>query len=168
MNHNEDRDDWRGRLDCSNKYLQTLGTNFSEIEQRLTHAAKLASDDLNKIEMKENHINVLFRDPINEYKKANSRLKLLEASKEAHVKKSEELSKALKEMTANVAAVKKKIDLKGSSITDSSPLVEIRAALQRLKTENKEFDLRIGILVSYNDSSCTLYDENTDTCIYFV
>ena len=148
MNHNEDQDNWRGRLDCSNKYSQNLATKFSEIEQRMTHAAKLATDELNEIDMKENHINELFRDQIQECEKANSRLKSLEASKEVHIKKSEELSKTLKEMTTNVAAVKKKIDRKGSSITDTTPLVEIRGALQRLRTENKEFDVRIGILVS--------------------
>lgn len=31
-------------------------------------------------------------------------------------------------------------------MTDTAPLVEIRAALQRLKSENKELDIRIGVL----------------------
>ena len=33
-------------------------------------------------------------------------------------------------------------------MTDATPLVETRAAIQRLKKENKELDLHIGILVS--------------------
>ena len=32
-------------------------------------------------------------------------------------------------------------------MTDATPLVETRAAIQRLKKENKELDLHIGILV---------------------
>ena len=44
--------------------------------------------------------------------------------------------------------MKKKMDDKASSVTDSSALVEIRTAVERLRNENKELDIRIGILVS--------------------
>ena len=43
--------------------------------------------------------------------------------------------------------MKKKVDDKASSVTDSSKLVEIRTATERLRKENKELDIRIGILV---------------------
>ena len=43
--------------------------------------------------------------------------------------------------------MKKKVDDKASSVTDSSKLVEIRTAIERLRSENKELDIRIGILV---------------------
>ena len=38
------------------------------------------------------------------------------------------------------------MESKSSSVTDATPLVEIRAAIQRLKKENKEMDIRIGVL----------------------
>ena len=44
--------------------------------------------------------------------------------------------------------MKKKVDDRASSVTDSSALVEIRKAKERLRNENKELDIRIGILVS--------------------
>ena len=42
--------------------------------------------------------------------------------------------------------MKKKIESKSSSVTDATPLVDIRAAIQRLKKENKEMDINIGVL----------------------
>ena len=38
------------------------------------------------------------------------------------------------------------MESKSSSVTDATPLVDIRAAIQRLKKENKEMDIRIGVL----------------------
>jgi estrogen-related receptor beta like 1 len=42
--------------------------------------------------------------------------------------------------------VKKKMDEKASSMTDATPLVEIRAAIQRLKKENNVMNIQIGVL----------------------
>jgi len=38
------------------------------------------------------------------------------------------------------------MESKSSSVTDATPLVDIRAAIQRLRNENKEMDIRIGVL----------------------
>ena len=38
------------------------------------------------------------------------------------------------------------MESKSSSVTDATPLVDIRAAIHRLKNENKEMDIRIGVL----------------------
>ena len=42
--------------------------------------------------------------------------------------------------------MKKKMESKSSIVTDATPLVDIRAAIQRLRKENKEMDIRIGVL----------------------
>jgi hypothetical protein len=38
------------------------------------------------------------------------------------------------------------MDSKGSKMTDTTPLVQIKAALQTLKSEIKNFELRIGVV----------------------
>jgi estrogen-related receptor beta like 1 len=42
--------------------------------------------------------------------------------------------------------LKKKVDGEASSVSDTSPLVEIRAAIQHLRKENKELDVLLGVL----------------------
>lgn len=72
----------------------------------------------------------------------------LEKSIDIHTSKTKALSEKLNTLSANVDTVKREIDKKGSSITDTSLVVEIRTALQLLREENKELDVRIGVLVS--------------------
>ena len=42
--------------------------------------------------------------------------------------------------------IKKKIKDKGKSMTDVSPLVDIRAAIATLREENQGLDIRLGLL----------------------
>jgi hypothetical protein len=44
--------------------------------------------------------------------------------------------------------MKKNLDGEASSVSDATPLAEIRAAIQRLRKENKELDVYLGVLVS--------------------
>ena len=57
------------------------------------------------------------------------------------------LSESMENLSEELEKVKKKMDEKGMSMTNTAPLVEIRVALQRLKSENKELDVQIGVLV---------------------
>lgn len=122
------------------------------MQQKLNQLATSISEDLHVIDHKEIEINDQFRVQIEEYGKAKARLKSLEETKEVQTKKSEELSKTLHELTEKLASVRAKVDKKGNGITDTTPLVEIRTALQRIRAENKELDIRIGILVSSDTS----------------
>jgi hypothetical protein len=41
-----------------------------------------------------------------------------------------------------------------NNVTDANPVVEIRAAIQRLRKENRELDIYIGMLVSVMVATC--------------
>lgn len=45
-----------------------------------------------------------------------------------------------------LSEVKSSMENRGSTMTDTSPLVKIKAALQALRTETHNFELRIGIV----------------------
>ena len=72
----------------------------------------------------------------------------LEKSFDTHTTKTTVLSEKLIRIEAEVDTVKQEVDKKGSSMTDTSPVVEIRTALQLLREENKELEVRLGVLVS--------------------
>jgi hypothetical protein len=59
--------------------------------------------------------------------------------------------------------MKKKLDGEASSVSDATPLTEIRAAIQRLRKENKELDVYLGMLVSKSIGS----SENTHPLLSF-
>jgi estrogen-related receptor beta like 1 len=55
--------------------------------------------------------------------------------------------------------LKESIDSKDSGINDTSPLVKIKAALQQIKAEIQEFDMRIGV-VSHSLLTAKVSDTN--------
>lgn len=80
--------------------------------------------------------------------KAKDKLKQLEVAHDEHTHNSILLSDDLKSITEELDRRKKQIDSMVNSVTDANPLVEIRAAIQRLRKENRELDIHIGMLVS--------------------
>lgn len=114
----------------------------------MEYISNLISGDLDTVSKHEEQINELFQDQIAKYNNTKAKVKSLEESKNNHTKKAEELTERLNEVTEELTLIKKKIDEKGASLTDNAPLVEIRTALQKLRAENKELDVRIGVLVS--------------------
>ena len=56
------------------------------------------------------------------------------------------LQNDLADISDQLAEIKGTMDSRGSSMTDTSPLVKIKAALQDIKTEINDFELRIGVV----------------------
>ena len=52
----------------------------------------------------------------------------------------------LAQIMDDIEAVKMEMEERGSSMTDGSPLVNIRRALARVKSEITSMDVRIGVL----------------------
>ncbi|KAL3787651.1 hypothetical protein HJC23_011799 [Cyclotella cryptica] len=157
VHHTQNEDDWRCRLDQNISDLRSLGDQFSKMEHQISQIGKLILDDLQQIDSKEVQLHQKFNCEVNEYEVAKTRLMSLEKSIDTHTSKTAILSEKLGKLSADVDAVKKEIDKKGSSITDTSPVVEIRAALQLLKEENKELDVRLGIL-DYEVTKAMMHD----------
>ncbi|KAL7546294.1 hypothetical protein ACHAWF_015987, partial [Thalassiosira exigua] len=103
-------------------------------------------DELRQITSKESELGEVFGQKVEEWKEAQTHLKKLEEAHEAHSENTNNLSDDLECISEELSQVKMKMDKKASSTTDATPLVEIRAAIQRLKKENKEMDVRLGIL----------------------
>jgi len=64
-----------------------------------------------------------------------------------------ELNKVVKEMGDNYKEIVEKLEYftskaneHGNNVTDSSPLMKIKASIQKLRVEIKSMDLRIGVL----------------------
>ncbi|KAL7521212.1 hypothetical protein ACHAWX_005905 [Stephanocyclus meneghinianus] len=116
------------------------------MEHQISQIGKVILDDLQQIESKESQLNQIFNSEVNAYEVAKTRHVSLEKSFDIHTSKTKALSEKLNTLSANVDTVKREIDKKGSSITDTSLVVEIRTALQLLREENKELDVRTGVL----------------------
>ena len=63
-----------------------------------------------------------------------------------HTESTAALSEDLVVISEELDEAKKRMNEKAGSMTDAKPLVDIRAAIQRLRSENKQLDVKIGIL----------------------
>ena len=57
-----------------------------------------------------------------------------------------ERSRVLAQITDNIESIKSEMEERGSSMTDGSPLVNIRKSLSRVRQEILGMDVRIGVL----------------------
>lgn len=71
------------------------------------------------------------------------------SKQEEHGKSSElisKLQKTLTDVTEQLATIKARMDERGSAMTDTSPVVNIKTALQKLKKETRDMEVRIGVV----------------------
>mmetsp|Transcript_14330 Transcript_14330/g.32020 ORF Transcript_14330/g.32020 Transcript_14330/m.32020 type:complete len:136 (+) Transcript_14330:629-1036(+) len=125
-----------------------VSNQSTPIEDQLQQVAKDVSAVQDRIVGKENLLNSKYRDTIKGYKEATDRLVLLEAKLSDVSSSVESQTQDLAQITAALNSTKKTIKEKGKSMTDMSPLVEIKTILQSVNAEIKDFDTRIGVMVS--------------------
>lgn len=102
-----------------------------------------------------------------EHQQTKAKIAELEESQLRHVQNSKTLNEQLEQLSLQLTDIKKKIKDKGKSMTDVSPLVEIRAAIMRLKEENKSLDIKLGLLyhelTKLRAEEVNLEEENDET-----
>jgi estrogen-related receptor beta like 1 len=127
-------------------HLQVIKAELSVLKPQIRHASDTISAEYDLQEKQTKKFNERFRHQIAEYHQVKAKIRELEESMHHHDQKTNTLNDHLEELSIELADLKKKIHDKGKSMTDTAPLVEMRKAIQRLKDENREFDITIGVL----------------------
>ncbi|XP_023321011.1 intraflagellar transport protein 57 homolog [Eurytemora carolleeae] len=141
-----DARDWRSHLEQMHEYRQ--GIQDSLVTTR-THLDRLQSDiskTLEKISSREKYLNSQLEGPLGEYKQLSQ---MLAQTREQYKQVSggvTERSRLLSQLTDDLDAVKSEMEERGSSMTDGSPLVNIRKSLSRVRSEIVLMDVRIGVV----------------------
>jgi intraflagellar transport protein 57 len=95
---------------------------------------------------KERYLNNQFTALAHEFKEVKSNLEELEKNSGGTNESIVKLTNELSEVTERLEELKESFESKDSGMNDTSPLVRIKSALQQIKAEVHEFDLRIGVL----------------------
>jgi len=72
-----------------------------------------------------------------------------------------ELSNNLSQVTDELNSTKGRMDERGTSMTDTSPLIKIKSALSRLKEERKRMDIRLGVVTHTLVAKKLKHDQHT-------
>ncbi|KAL7750423.1 hypothetical protein RI367_004197 [Sorochytrium milnesiophthora] len=141
-----DNKDWRIHLQQMTDNEESIGSNLTVVKTQLSKIGSEIDQTLEKIASREKYINSQFEPLVDEFRasqEALSQLKLkYNASSEVINKLTDELSRVSDELDS----VKTQMDDIGNGMTDSKPLVNIRQAIQRLKAEIKQMDIRLGVV----------------------
>jgi len=95
---------------------------------------------------REKFINASFRHLAGEYAGALERQSEVHAAHAAAATRVTGLSNELRALNDALEDVKGALEDRGSSMTDTSPLIKIKAALSALRAEAKTMDLHIGVV----------------------
>ncbi|XP_058124141.1 intraflagellar transport protein 57 homolog [Anopheles ziemanni] len=138
--------DWRAHLEQMRSLRSNIETATEETD---SHLQKLQSDIgyvMEKIESRERHLNNDLKELIGQYKtiliEYNQLTGQIKQAEQEKVEHEHELSK----ITNELENVKIQMEQRGNSMTDGSPLINIKKAIFRIKEELCEMDIKIGVM----------------------
>nr|CDS25686.1 intraflagellar transport protein 57 [Hymenolepis microstoma]CUU97418.1 intraflagellar transport protein 57 [Hymenolepis microstoma] len=138
--------DWQIHIEQFKQYRHSIEKCFEESCEQLKHLEEELMRDINKVKSREKYINGQVKDALKGYVRARNHLnELKEAYAQANAGIAER-SATLVKLTEETEKVKTEMEQLGSSMTDSTPVIRIKQAINRLKAENVAMEIRIGVL----------------------
>ncbi|CAL8090010.1 unnamed protein product [Calicophoron daubneyi] len=141
-----DAKDWRAHLEEMRRYQQDIDKNYADAKGQLTRLHDDLTRALDKINSREKYVNSQLEPLLNEYKSIQDSLTEVTMKYRDASGGITERSRTLAEISEELERVKNEMDERGSSMTDGSPVVRIKQAIQRLKSEMTAMDIRTGVL----------------------
>lgn len=138
--------EWRAHIEQTRAHEDTIQKVLPATSSQLKQVALELGEALERMSHKEKYINQQFCQLGQEYHDAKDRLVTLQETHQASSERVKTVSTTLSTLSEHLSDIKSKMDNRGSSMTDTTPLVNIKEALQTLKMEIKTYELRIGIV----------------------
>ena len=138
--------EWRAHIAQTKKHGAIVESILPDSRKKLAMISDAIKMSLERLQGKERYLNSHFDSMVQEYREVQDRLKSVQ---ERHESAGESVSKYqnnLQGIVERLEEVKSLMDERSGSMTDTSPVVRIKKALQALKREIKEMELRMGVL----------------------
>lgn len=142
----KDNKDWRDHVEQMHQHKDGIESSLTETKSYLDKLHDEISRTLEKIGSREKYINNQLEHLLSEYRAAQDQLS---ETKERYRQASggvTERSRMLADVTEELERVKMEMEDRGSSMTDGAPLVKIKQAIQNLRKENVQMEIRIGVV----------------------
>lgn len=141
-----DAREWRAHLEQTKAYRTAVNRERSESEAKLSRIGDEVSKSLDRIQAQERKINETMGDITGDHKaQANTLNNVTIRYKQL----SESVGEKQNELAAigeKLEMVSERLDKQGRSVTDNTPLIQIKEGLKALKNEGKEIELRAAVL----------------------
>ncbi|XP_029832592.2 intraflagellar transport protein 57 homolog [Ixodes scapularis] len=142
-----DAKDWRNHLDQIQQYRKDMEEGLTVTKSQLDRLAANIASTLDKVNSREKYLNAQLETFLSDYRSAQESLAQAKEQYRSVSGGITDRSLTLAQITEELDQIKQEMEERGSSMTDGTPLVNIRKALTRLKAEITQMDVRIGVAV---------------------
>lgn len=138
--------DWRAHLE----QMKTLRKNIqSATEETQLQLKKLRSDIslvMEKIESREKHLNSDLKLSVQAYKQVSLEMQQLNTLVKENDQGKNSTEQQLFKISNDLDNMKIQMEQRGNTMTDGSPLINIKKAIYKIKEEIMDMDIKIGIM----------------------
>ena len=140
-----DPKEWRNRLVNTKSHQEKVSALAPETYAMLDRLSEDMERTLAAVRKAEQKLNSQCKDGVDEFAAKQDKLQEVQDQYNTKAEAIAELQNSLSAVSDELGAIKSKMDERGTSMTDTSPLIKIKSALARLKEERKAIDVRIGV-----------------------
>ncbi|XP_055376584.1 intraflagellar transport protein 57 homolog [Condylostylus longicornis] len=138
--------DWRTHL----KQMTTLKANIDECsDETYNQLKKLQSDityEMEKVESRERHLNNELQTLIVKFKELSTELSNIQATIKEINSEQENITSEFNSVIAENDVVKNLMDQRGQSMSDGSPVINLKKSIAKLKEDIQQINLEVGLL----------------------
>jgi len=138
--------DWRTSLKQMKDHKLMMNAAIDKVKPLLVYLCSTLGETMEKVYSREQYLNnsldsllIEYRNSKDELARVNEHYKTLS---NGVVKRQDTLLK----ITEKLDIIKQEMDERGSSMTDGTPLINIKKAIATIRTDIMEMDVRIGVL----------------------
>lgn len=142
----DDIRDWRARIEGASVLLKAAEKMYPEVKQMLERMGDDLQKGRERIEKREQTLSKQFAEHVESY---SAKLRDLNSAQDSFTQASQnvsQLSVELNQVSEQLDKTKVEIEEREARISDTTPLIKIKEAVTKVRTEIKQMSLRIGVL----------------------
>ncbi|XP_046415492.1 intraflagellar transport protein 57 homolog [Neodiprion fabricii] len=141
-----DSRDWRAHLDQMKQHRSNIYANLGNTKSQLERLHSDIASTLDKIKTREMYVNRQLEPVLNEFQTLQEEMSKVKEQYRDVSGGVTERTRTLNKLTDELEQVKREMDERGSSMTDGTPLINIKKTITKMKNEISEMNVRIGVL----------------------
>lgn len=141
-----DNRDWRSHLEQMKQYRNSIDQSMPLAKTQLQRLYKEISSALDKVGNREKYLNRELDTILDDYRQQLDKLSKVKEDYKRISGGVAERNRQLAKLNDRLDTIKQQMEERGSSMTDGTPLVNIKKAVAKIKQEIIEMDVRIGVL----------------------
>jgi len=157
-----DAKEWRTHLSQTRGYKQVIENQFPAAKAQLEKLSKELSGALERIRNKEAFINTQFDHRALDYREQQQELQTVQTQYTELNEVVMNLQIELKNLNEELEVVKNDMEERSSTVTDTAPIVKMKDAFKKLRSDTRQLEVRIGV-VSHTLMQAKLRQRPQDT-----